>query len=93
MDVDAVHQGGDGVLFALAPQDQALDLGEIFSLPPLSRPERDIAVGAGRFLFRGPVDGAVLAVADGFGLDAVEGAAGVGGKYPDSRGTPRWPLR
>ena len=85
MDVVAVHQGGDGVLFSLAAQDQALDLGQIFSLPPLSRPEGNVPVGAFELLFCGPAGGAVLAVPDGLGLDAVEGTAGVGGKSGDQQ--------
>ena len=52
VDVVAVHQGGDSVLFALAAQDEALDLGQVLALPPLAGPEGNVLIGLFQFFFR-----------------------------------------
>lgn len=81
MDVVAVHQGGDGVLFSLAAQNQALGFREILSLPPLSRLEWNMLISFFQLFARSPAGGTVLAIPDGSGFDAIERTAGVGGEY------------
>ena len=72
VDVVAGHQGGDIALLPLRAEHQPLYCGKIFSLTPLGGVERYAVEGLSDLLGRGPAGGAMLTIAHGFGLDAVQ---------------------
>ena len=81
VDVIAVHQSGQPVLFSNAAQHQALGLWELLSLSPQGRPEGYPPVALADLLLGGPAGSSVLAVTHRLVLDAVQAAPVGEGSY------------
>ena len=85
VDIVGIHQSLHVVLRSLAAQHQPLFFRKVFSLAPRLRCKGDEGISLADLFSGSPARCSVLAIADRFGFDAVERAAGVVGEYTDQQ--------